>query len=196
MTRTTKSLSVLVTLGLLGATGCGADAGDAETGGDVAQTEQAQLTATPAYGGPGGTAFTSHGGNYYAADVRSGSWIDGISLKYKNEFGQSFTQGPYGTSTGGTDNGWKTCPTNQFLVGMYGSYIPNDMVYQLGFICGTLDRSKTTNLPLYGSKPGSSAKSFTALCPKSTIVKNVVGRSGWYLDQIQLYCDFMDIVIY
>jgi hypothetical protein len=77
---------------------------------------------------------------------------------------------------------------------MYGNYTKNDKINQLGFICGTLDHSKTSNLPLRGSVAGS--YSFTTLCPKSAIVKYVMGRTGSLLDQIQLDCGYMDVVIY
>lgn len=173
--RNPGSLLVVLTLvPLVGAVSCaGTDDGPE---GEV-EMSQAALTALNYHGGDGGNAFTTIESSYYGFRVRSGSYIDQLTLQ------GGYVQGPYGGS-GGQDSGWRTCGgALDWIVGVYGR--AGSYVDQLGFICGTVDRSRYYQTVSFG---GSGGDYFEESCSTGTVVRQISGRSDYYLNGIQVWC--------
>ncbi|MBN1608749.1 MAG: hypothetical protein JW940_19130 [Polyangiaceae bacterium] len=175
---------------LLGAIGCGAEpmadpTGDGE---DVGISEQS-IIGVPAWGGMGGSYFETPYGNFWNNDNIVGQYISQLWLQYDVGGSQNYWAGPYG-SGGGQPDGPKSCTmVDEYFVGIYGRYTRGKYVDQLGFICGTADRSRPTyDLPVSGSSPGT--YSFRHTCARGQIIVKVGGRAGSWLDQIQVLCGF------
>jgi hypothetical protein len=175
---------------LAGVIGCGAES--AGTGsqeeGDLAKADQALWKGYR--GGWGGTAFDTLSCNYLGYDMHCGSYVDQLTLRCYTPF-QYYNQGPYGGS-GGSDYGWVVCPSGQYLLGIFGS--AGNYINKLGFICGTPDHSVMQDGYTCGNTAGGAA--FRDVCPWGEIVKEIYGRSGSWLDGIQIRCDIADGVIY
>jgi hypothetical protein len=193
--RTGGSLQGVVGLGtvglltLLGGSGCETEPPtDLAANGESVESSRQELIGVPAWGGPGGSYFETVYGNYWATDNRCGWYVDQMNLEY--DFGTVATRqwvGPYG-GWGGNRQGYYGCfNVDEYFVGIYGQYTPGQVANQLGFICGTVDRNQATHdVQPCGSSSGTN--SFRYVCPRGDVVIKVAGRSGAWLDQIQILC--------
>jgi hypothetical protein len=159
--------------------GCGAPEGTESAGEqDLGTTEQKEVLRY--HGGGGGRPFTLPYASY-AYDgfynIRTGSFVDQVTFRYfyPMRYTDSVGRG------GGSDRGAHTC--SNWMIGIFGR--SGSYVDQLGIICGNADHSGRYTIGPWG---GNSGDYFYDECPTGQMVKQVMGRSGDYLDGIQINC--------
>lgn len=182
--RTATTFAALVSvLSAWGTLGC-ASAPESSDDPELGQVEQ-QLWQ-PYHGGGGGLPYSDRlvgTNNYTGYALRSGSYVDYIKLEKVNKQGVRY-RWPSGIGgSGGSDSGWISCPTGQYIVGMYGR--AGMYLDQLGFYCGTLDHTTMSPQPAFG---GTGGNPFTDICPAGEIMKNYSIRAGSWIDGIQINC--------
>lgn len=182
-------MSGLATILLLGAVGCAAEpgGGGADDEQDVSRAEQAWSVWQGPHGGGGGNEFVTS--NYldvpfYGVDLMCGSNVD--KLKMLGYWGYSF--GPFGGSGGSPLQ--VRCNSGDVVVGIAGR-ADDSSVTGLVVICGNT----------YGYTYGSAAcgwagegSPFENVCPPGQYVTRVRGRSGAWLDRIEIACGKTNIV--
>ena len=135
---------------------------------DLDLFRNAQRT-TPLYGGGGGSAFSSQGGEVATINIRSASLIDSIELVYRN--GQS--SGVFG-GNGGSPASFNLS-VGEHVVAIFGR--TGSLVDSLTFI---------TNLGrVFGPFGGNGGGSFIV---SQCHLNGIYGRSGSLLDAIGFYC--------
>jgi hypothetical protein len=127
----------------------------------------------------GGSEFAAFpGGLYYGVHMRSGQYVDQISLR---TITVAYPWTPAYGGSGGTDMGEHLCPNNGYMVGISGR--ADFYVDALAIICS--DGYSTYTVGYTG---GSGGNAFTDMCGPNEYVMGVKGRAGDWLDSIQIYC--------
>lgn len=145
-------------------------------------------TNSSAAGGSGGTAFADTGsGNSVLSGIYlyTGTAVNGVRGIWRNNFSYG-TSKSYG-STHGTASGTVTeleCPAGMRLTGLRGRY--STYLYAVGIVCQNLEGTQTYTSDQTGAT--GSGYTFELNCNSGLFATNLLGRSGSYVDQIQLGC--------
>jgi hypothetical protein len=179
-------LLTLAILTAIGSAGCGAAPEGLQEEADIGTAEAPlTLTALPKRGGSGGTAWGTPLRDYYGFRVRSGAYVDALTLAYRDEYGDNWI-GPFG-GRGGTEQPWTYCSGADKAVGYFG--YAGSYVDRLGLICQDAN-GRIYATSSYGGYGGSWYFDF---CPTGKVVKYfIVWAESWgtapFLHAIQGYC--------
>jgi hypothetical protein len=139
-------------------------------------------------GGTGGSAFADTGsGNSILSGVYlyTGTTVNGVRGIWRNNFSYGASKS-YG-STHGTASGTVTeleCPAGMRLTGLKGTY--STYLYSVGIVCQNLEGTQTYTSDQVGAT--GSGYTFGINCGSGLFATNLLGRSGSYVDQVQLGC--------
>lgn len=139
-------------------------------------------------GGTGGSAFADTGsGNSVLSGIYlyTGASVNGIRGIWRNNFSYGASKS-YG-SAHGTASGTVTeleCPAGMRLTGLRGTY--STYLYSVGIVCQNLEGTQTYASERVGAT--SSGYAFDINCGSGLFATNLLGRSGSYVDQVQLGC--------
>ena len=145
------------------------------------------------HGGSGGGAYDlscNAGHVAVGLEVKSGSYVDRISLKCAPvnadlTLGSSYTTSSAGGSGGGLST--LSCSSNEALVGIYGT--SGQYLDRIGIRCQSLSAFKQDRKSfMSGSVGGNGGGFFDNMCPKGFAIKRLSGRSGGYVDGTQAEC--------
>ena len=144
-------------------------------------------TVTLAAGGSGGGTFTDSApaeNVLMGLQARADSYVEAIQPVYQNAFGSDIVQSYGGWHGGGGTAAVLQCPPGYLVTGLTGwagQYVDN-----IALICMPASgQGSSWTGPSIG---GSGGSAFTITCPANKFVTKVLGRSGSYIDQIQLGC--------
>ena len=150
------------------------------------------------HGGWGGqyTGHVTPPAVIYAVRVSSGTYVDSIAFGWYQPIGSDnrYRSGdPWGSTasyggSGGGDNGWWYCPTDQGVIGIRGN--SGSLVDRIGVICGDVSNPDpyspyNTYSPLWG---GSGGYWFDDRCGRDRLVDSFNVRSASLVDNLQAIC--------